>query len=310
MKDLTNHIEYLLQCHDCVILPGIGAILAHSVSAHYNDEVGSWLPPHRALSFNSELTRTDGLLAASVARRRKISIAAATQIVASATDRMRNILDSNSPLDLGLAGRLERNADGKILYFPPKTSLISPQFMWLAATSTPKICNDNHNSDYDENVVYINHTKLWRRALRVAASFAIIVLIGWAVKVNLSEASMQQFASLWPMTTNDQVNEEPAVEGDATASMTLILPAQPQEEEDASAPLLNEKFCVIVGSFANEAEAQKFINSKNNQNLGILSADGRCRVYAASAPTEAEAYAIATSASFVDKYPSAWVCRR
>ena len=312
MKDLIPHIEYLLQSHDCVIVPGLGAVLAHRVSARYDDEVGCWMPPYRAMSFNSELTRTDGLLAASVARRRGVSVAAATQMVTSAVEQMRRVLSVDGTLDMGAAGTLFME-EGRITYQPAASGWASPQYLWMPRLDIARISGADHVTvDQDDNVLHLRRAPLWRGVLRIAASFAIILLVGWAVKVNLSEASKQQFASLWPISAEQEllVEEEPATEGDADAPMTLLLPQQPEEVEPEVAPQLDGKYCVIVGSFANEAEAREFINTKPQETLGILTAGGRCRVYAATAATEAEAYAIASSASFVDRYPSSWVCRR
>ncbi|MGN0223144.1 MAG: hypothetical protein ACI4AM_03850 [Muribaculaceae bacterium] len=311
MKDLIPHIEYLLQSHDCVIVPGLGAVLAHRVSARYDDEAGCWMPPYRAMSFNSELTRTDGLLAASVARRRGVSIAAATQMVTAAVEQMRRTLSDDGSLDMGGAGTLTME-DGRITYQPATTGWASPQYLWMPRLDIARISGADHIAlDDDDNVLHLRRARLWRGVLRIAASFVIILLVGWAVKVNLSDASKQQFASLWPISAEqEKPAEEPAVEGDADAPMTLLLPQQPEEVEPEVAPQLDGKYCVIVGSFANEAEAREFINAKPTETLGILTAGGRCRVYAATAATEAEAYAIATSASFVDRYPNSWVCRR
>lgn len=264
------------------------------------------------MSFNSELTRTDGLLAASVARRRGVSVAAATQMVTAAVEQMRRVLSVDGSLDMGAAGTLTME-DGRITYQPAASGWASPQYLWMPRLDIARISGADHVAvDDDDNVLHLRRARLWRGALRVAASFAIILLVGWAVKVNLSEASKQQFASLWPISAEQEqlAEEEPATEGDADAPMTLLLPQQPEEVEPEVAPQLDGKYCVIVGSFANEAEAREFINSKPQQTLGILTAGGRCRVYAATAATEAEAYAIAASASFVDRYPNSWVCRR
>ena len=281
------------------------------------------------MSFNSELTRTDGLLAASVARRRGVSVAVASQMVTSAVEQMRRELEADGALDLGGAGRLTL-VDGRITYQPAASGWVSPQYLWMPRLDIARISGADHITvDDDDSVLHLRRARLWRGALRIAASFAIILLVGWAVKVNLSEASKQQFASLWPVSAEQEQQAEqkqpaqepvaevqPAPEAVAVAEAeveapdTLSQSTQSEEVEPEVAPQLDGKYCVIVGSFANEAEARKFINSKPTETLGILIAGNRCRVYAATAATEAEAYAIATSASFVDRYPSSWVCRR
>ena len=62
MIELSRHIEALLLEHDCVIVPGLGGFVTQYVPAcRLPDEV-LFLPPHRTVGFNAELTLNDGLL--------------------------------------------------------------------------------------------------------------------------------------------------------------------------------------------------------------------------------------------------------
>lgn len=92
MNKLIPHIEYLLQSHDCVIIPGLGAVLAHGIPAFYDESRGVWVAPRRAVAFNPELSRTDGLLAASVARRDSLNIESATTVVRNEVDKMLSLI--------------------------------------------------------------------------------------------------------------------------------------------------------------------------------------------------------------------------
>mgnify|MGYP003287733752 CR=1 FL=1 len=63
MKNLARHIELLLRDNDCVILPGFGGFIAHTVPAYYASEEHLYYPPTRNISFNASITMNDGLLA-------------------------------------------------------------------------------------------------------------------------------------------------------------------------------------------------------------------------------------------------------
>lgn len=112
MNNLTTHIEYLLSSVDCVVIPGLGAVLAQSVSARYDSSVGVFLPPRRVYSFNCGLSDSDGLLISSVARAERVGYEAASRMVAEEVRSMRSALDAEGRLRLGRIGSLLRGEGG------------------------------------------------------------------------------------------------------------------------------------------------------------------------------------------------------
>ena len=62
MENLVKNISRLIAQHNCVIIPGVGAFLAHRVPACYNAKERVFMPPHRALVFNPQVTVDDALL--------------------------------------------------------------------------------------------------------------------------------------------------------------------------------------------------------------------------------------------------------
>lgn len=70
----------------------------------------------------------------------------------------------------------------------------------------------------------------------------------------------------------------------------------------------NDRYFLIIASLTSESDAKKYIDNSNNQNLGILSKDGRHRVYAATGSTLREAQSAAAALS--GRYPNVWVCRK
>ena len=83
MSLVIEHLEYLLLRHDCVTLPGIGAILVRYQAARFApaDEY-LMLPPSRQLAFNAALSESDGLLESSVSRKSGVSFEVARDMVA------------------------------------------------------------------------------------------------------------------------------------------------------------------------------------------------------------------------------------
>ncbi len=67
--ELTQYIKELLYQHDCVTLPGFGALLTQTVPIRVNRVTGDFSPPSKEISFNSLIKQNDGLLANYIALR-------------------------------------------------------------------------------------------------------------------------------------------------------------------------------------------------------------------------------------------------
>ena len=105
MNSIASHVEYLLRKHDCVVLPGLGALLCRYVPASFADEDGVTLnPPGRFMAFNGMLTESDGMLASSVARQSGVTFEAATRSVEAEVAQMRAQLALHGDLQLGRLG--------------------------------------------------------------------------------------------------------------------------------------------------------------------------------------------------------------
>lgn len=334
MKTLIRHIEYLLQHHDCVIIPGLGAILCHGESASFTSQ-GCWLPPQRVLSFNPALDRTDGLLASSLSRRDSISIDTASTRVATAAAEMRRTLSETGSLELGLAGQLTLSAEGFITYEPGNTALLSPATMWLPEFKLTPVAKASQLARRieGEEMRRSSVRRIARRAGIAAASIAAVFTLGIAIKNSLPEAAGKQYASVAPVTTSRSIAPVP---GESQSSLVLVIKhfddsSIPVEEAcESEAPLnhvtaadVNTKqtaarpmrvddsdpYILVVASVSSQSEADKFIKKNSPFNLGVLNEGGRIRVFAASGNSAAAVQAAKTG-DIAERFPDAWVCRR
>lgn len=327
MKNIVRHIEYLLQSHDCVIVPGLGAILAHGAEARYDEETGRWVAPRRVLSFNPLLSRTDGLLAASVARRDKISIDKAAALVADIVADMRRELETTGRLSLGHVGSLAATAHGTLAFETADTAWLSPRHLWLPTVNISRIktASEVEHEHQIEEEQTVRHD--WRAALRrsaaVAACIALIAGIAWTVKTTLPDAPQQQTASVAPsLLRSHSADAEVAAPVEESAPLVLVInrhdeaedidPARPTSSDNpASQARLDEsdKYVLVVASLHSLEEAHKYVNQHSDINLGILTVGGRFRVYAATGDTPAATLAAKTGV-IARRYPDSWVCRR
>lgn len=129
MNELARHIEFLLRRHDCVVIPGWGALLCNYEPAHFvgednrpdgadadarADGPSLIAPPARYVAFNELIQDNDGLLGASVARREGVAYEAAMAKVGKWVDELRRGLDSSGTARLGRIGSFVRNEAGHL----------------------------------------------------------------------------------------------------------------------------------------------------------------------------------------------------
>lgn len=320
MNKLIPHIEYLLQSHDCIIIPGLGAVLAHGVLPYYDNATGVWQAPGRVVSFNPELSRTDGLLAGSVSRRDNISIEAASCIVKREAEAMRRNLDTDGKLELGAVGKLFKNGEGQISFEPADTAWLSPECMWLPDLEMPLIASrEKLDGQLEFEPSYSRWSVVARRASQIAAGIALVVALGWIAVQNMGNAPMQQLASLLPTVSQQQQEAAgPVICPDQTPP-AVILRADPYPDsiiENRAAkqePVKladSSEYYLIVASLATSADAEKFIAENPGASLGVIKKDGRYRVYAAQGQTYAQVSEIGRKAPLANRFKDSWVCHK
>lgn len=312
---IVSHIEFLLMSHDCVIIPGIGAILAHNVPAYFNSKSEKWLAPARVMSFNPELSRTDGLLAQSVARRDNLSMTAASAVVKQQCDALRHKLETERHLEFGAVGALSLSADGRMTFTPGTAGWLSPSTMWLPSLSLSRAKEDT--SSFGERIAAEAHRrrrlKNIYRSVSAVACIAVIFALGWIVVEDLNSAALIQTASVAPVETAEKDNDGVFIGAVSDAPADVILSQEPAAEQPAvDEPLQNHdpKYMLIVASLSSEAEARKFISQYKGVSLGVFVNDGRYRIYAASGDSWDEVAAQAYSSEISELFPSSWVCSR
>ena len=117
MKEFTSHIDYLIQKHDCVIIPDFGGfVLNREVAKIVAD--GSIMPPRVTIGFNPDLKYNDGLLAESYMNAYSVSYDIACKRIADVVKRLNTILALRQPVQIGLLGKLSQEADGRLNFIP------------------------------------------------------------------------------------------------------------------------------------------------------------------------------------------------
>lgn len=383
---IIDHLEYLLRRHDCVTVPGIGAIMVRQRAARFDSRNPLvLLPPARELAFNGALVESDGILETSVARRCGISFEAAARMVKEEADSLLHQLRDFGALMLGHLGELTFTQHQTIVFTPSDASEwdfryygLRPLYLRNAdsvvrasrAGSTDQMFADGGGvpdsprvaeiapwTDDDSEESNTANGGLTRKIVGIAASLAVIVTLalfiinpikidneplkasmapvgGAVVAVESATPTVDEArdpadeAAVSPADTEDSVDVLPVaedvveetrmkIESDKSepadmvnaairAEKTADVPDAPVKTKAVARFSPSDPFCVIVASFPDESQAERYIAENQGKQLGILPQDGKYRVYAATGDT----YEAAAAQKALAAAPGAWICRR
>ena len=326
---MIRHIEYLILRHDCVVIPGFGALIAHYRPAYIDHELGCMFPPSRTLGFNPDITHNDGLLALSIARGAETTFDGASAILAKEVAALKLQLDNAGEFALGRLGVFSRHDNGPVMFEPFATTSISPRLAGLRAVAMTPISETVKAEAAAEMAEEGSHrpVSLRRRVLNIAASVALLVCLGVTLTTPIVE-NKAAFAGMGSSITAVQSVEQPVFEPLSQPDIDLRI-ALPAKEEKPEAKTVEEpvavaarqpeaphtdpadRYYLIVASLPTREKAEEYISSQNHgDNLNITEGDGRFRVYLSTGNSIDQARQPLLTEKYATRYPNAWVCRR
>lgn len=131
VRIIDRHIEYLIRRHDCVVVPGVGALLCRYEEARFDEDGGRILPPGRRLAFNRWLSDSDGLLVASVAKGEGISFERASELVASEAEQLVGMARHDGEVPVGRLGVLYVAENNELAFEPNEVAGVNGAFYGL-----------------------------------------------------------------------------------------------------------------------------------------------------------------------------------
>lgn len=343
MKEFISHIDYLIQKHDCVIIPEFGGfVLSHDGASFAPD--GSVLPPKVTVGFNAELRYNDGLLAESYMSVYSISYDVACKRIEEAVRRLNTILGMRHPVQIGRLGKLALDKSNKLSFTPnANLSIFHPETFGLSAVNMKRL------SDIEREQAKAKQRSLYKRVAAGVGASAAAVLLFFVASTPVSENDNTQKSSLFTdlissarseasevlkqpapisVVTEAPVQEvasAPIVVNESVAEVAPVETKKPVREivnvakvesevssssnEMSSSELLN--YFVVVSGATNQNQAQNLVNRFRGQGLSksdFVTTGDRIRVYAESFATrsEAEKY-LASIKSKSSQFHDAWI---
>lgn len=312
MNELIRHIEYLLRSHDCVVIPGIGALLAEYCEAHYDVETQTFYPPVRSVVFNPAIIHNDGLIANSVARREEISYEAALRKVNEECNALRRQLESDGELQLGHIGTISLKGD-RMEFTPMADSAISPDLFGMNPIAITRLADRDSEPEKKEARILHLRKSGW---IKVAASVAaVIVLAIFFSTPMLTDIRGLNFAGF--MTVHEEESEiiEPVMP-DIELCISTDIPADGYSVADTTAVRamidVNKPYYLVVASLGSRRQAETFVkqHAGSPYSLEIVETDTKTRVIANSGNSAREVMSVTENADFTAEFPNAWPCHK
>lgn len=320
MENLVKNISRLIAQHNCVIMPGVGAFLAHRVPAYYSAKEKIFMPPHRSLAFNPQVTVDDALLLSEYMSDGTLSYEEANERLNSDIEAMRLKLADSGILYFGDLGTFNMDIDGKISFTPNENSIDDPYNYGFEPLAIAPL------KELKKKDIVIKRSNIGKYISAVAAAIvAVFVLIplGSSIFNNDAQLSVAGFApvekSVRPMTVapmDEAVCEIAPVEETVTAHIFTTTDVAPvveaTQQADIQAPAtevaveetangvqevakeISKQYSIIVASTPNPDKAQLAITElsrKMQADYKVVQGDRRFRIAIESYETEADANA-------------------
>lgn len=212
MIEISKHIETLLLEHDCVIVPGLGGFVTQYTPARRVEEEQLFLPPHRTVGFNSQLTLNDGLLVQSFMQVYDINYPEAIQLIDDTVTDLKKELLADGVCELNGIGTISLNLSGDYNFTPNEAGVLAPNLYGLSSFSTPMLSQPLQNREVANptNQVLVNkegqkkstYTISLNRELCnyvAAAVVAILFYFSWATPVGMINNQQGNISSIFSL---------------------------------------------------------------------------------------------------------------
>lgn len=216
MKEFSLHINYLIQKHDCVIIPDFGGFVLHRDAAKIAGD-GSITPPKVSVGFNPELKYNDGLLAESYMNAYSISYDIACKKIGDVVYRLNTILGLRQPAPVGNLGTLILDEEKRLSFIPnSEFSLCHPETFGLDVVEIKRL------SDIEEIrkvEVISNRRNLYQRIFVTvgAAAAAIVVFFVTSTPITGPQERQSQKSGFFtdiliPVSNTKKISEVPVID--------------------------------------------------------------------------------------------------
>ncbi|PXV61965.1 sporulation related protein [Dysgonomonas alginatilytica] len=252
MKEFTSHIDYLIQKHDCVIIPDFGGFVLNREVAKVASD-GSIVPPRVSVGFNPDLKYNDGLLAESYMNAYSISYDIACKRLTDVVKRLNTILSLRQPVQIGQLGKLSLDAEGRFNFETNnRLSSFHPETFGLSVLEMRRLVDIQ---EIQKISVITSKRSFYKRAFAGVGAAAAAILIFFVTSTPISENDNSNIQKSGFFTDLISTSATPANKPEATPVSNLL--AVSSEESALTADADIEKPAVEIEVKKEEPKIEK-----------------------------------------------------
>lgn len=236
MKEFTSHIDYLIQKHDCVIIPDFGGFVLNREVAKIAAD-GSITPPRVTVGFNPDLKYNDGLLAESYMNAYSISYDVACKRIGDVVKRLNTILALRQPIQLGLLGKLSQETDGRLSFEPNHN--ISASHSETFGLSVLDIRRLVDIQEIQKVSIVNNRRSIYKRVFAGVGATAAAILVFFVTSTPISENENNnvQKSGFFTDLISASANHSNSIEILSDSSLDISSSEEIISETDVEAPI-------------------------------------------------------------------------
>ena len=256
---IEKHISDLLYRYQCVTVPGFGAFLTETVSAHVTGSASSFFPPKKVVSFNANVKNNDGLLANHVALQEKMSYELAVIKIGDVVNEWTYLLQNRNRVVLKNIGEISVNNEMNWVFEPANTVNYLTDSFGLTPFVSPEITREVLKQEVEAleekaPIIFTPERKKDYSYLKYAAIFVVMLGAGGFGYKTYYDQQIETKTLAVQKNVQEKVQQQ-------IQEATFVISAPVEAVELNVAAPVEEKmpYHLVAGAYRSEVNANKAI---------------------------------------------------
>ena len=256
---IEKHISDLLYRYQCVTVPGFGAFLTETVSAHVTGSASSFFPPKKVVSFNANVKNNDGLLANHVALQEKMSYELAVVKIGDVVNEWTYLLQNRNRVVLKNIGEISVNNEMNWVFEPANTVNYLTDSFGLTPFVSPEITREILKQEVEAleektPIIFTPERKKDYSYLKYAAIFVVMLGAGGFGYKTYYDQQIETKTLAVQKNVQEKVQQQ-------IQEATFVISAPVEAVELSVAAPVEEKmpYHLVAGAYRSEVNANKAI---------------------------------------------------
>ena len=256
---IEKHISDLLYRYQCVTVPGFGAFLTETVSAHVTGSASSFFPPKKVVSFNANVKNNDGLLVNHVALQEKMSYELAVIKIGDVVNEWTYLLQNRNRVVLKNIGEISVNNEMNWVFEPANTVNYLTDSFGLSSFVSPEITREVLKQEVEAleekaPIIFTPERKKDYSYLKYAAIFVVMLGAGGFGYKTYYDQQIETKTLAVQKNVQEKVQQQ-------IQEATFVISAPVKAVELSVAAPVEEKmpYHLVAGAYRSEENANKAI---------------------------------------------------